>query len=512
MPNTLMENGLRLIKPPFSNSDIYLTESISNIHGYLGSDSSIVCLSRWDEHGGMIKIIDTPCWSQDSWAINKANLKNIDFLDDLGIKIGNPRCDNKLAYHFAVNGWEIHNPATNIISIHKHESNYRTYNIYDKVNIGGLAFVNVNVCPCSPSSIDFSIIPYKSDKISQDIKLNKMFERLFDADSALKRNFDVFDNGVFSIENNQHICGSFIVTENLKKAKKQHVDKDITFVFNTWDAYVSNNKKKVDINALKDRDWVGVEHLTEYLPDYYYRNYNNSMMNIPQFLKTLEEKELLKTCHGMLFTSKHTMVKYQHLDVLNGIKTGYVYHPIVKCTQSTEFDFFKYLKNKNKTLINFGWYNRNFSFFEKIKANGFNKVFVFGGENTFKHRVFMDDLRCNNISEPKTKVEKAKLHYSHLNRVLSENILFVNLYDASANNAILDAIERNTPILVNRIPACEEYLGTDYPLFYNNEAEIEGLLTNEKIFKAYEYLSCMDKTKFTIDYFINQINSFINML
>lgn len=79
-------------------------------------------------------------------------------------------------------------------------------------------------------------------------------------------------------------------------------------------------------------------------------------------------------------------------------------------------------------------------------------------------------------------------------KLLSSGIIFLNLYDSSANNAVIEAIARNTPILINRVPAVVEYLGEDYPLYYNNLEEAAHILSNrQNIFDAHEYLKNMDK-------------------
>ena len=55
--------------------------------------------------------------------------------------------------------------------------------------------------------------------------------------------------------------------------------------------------------------------------------------------------------------------------------------------------------------------------------------------------------------------------------LLSENIAFVELYDASANNAVIECVARATPLLVNPLPAVVEYLGTGYPLYFSSLVE-----------------------------------------
>ena len=52
--------------------------------------------------------------------------------------------------------------------------------------------------------------------------------------------------------------------------------------------------------------------------------------------------------------------------------------------------------------------------------------------------------------------------------LLSKNIIFIDLYDASANTVVVECIARKTPLLVTRLDAVIEYLGKDYPLYFDN--------------------------------------------
>jgi hypothetical protein len=88
--------------------------------------------------------------------------------------------------------------------------------------------------------------------------------------------------------------------------------------------------------------------------------------------------------------------------------------------------------------------------------------------------------------------------------ILTKYVVFLKLKDASAVNTILECIARNTPIIVNRLPAVEEYLGKKYPLYYTNLDEVPRILKNKRlIVQANKYLSEMNKEDLTIDKFIN---------
>lgn len=99
----------------------------------------------------------------------------------------------------------------------------------------------------------------------------------------------------------------------------------------------------------------------------------------------------------------------------------------------------------------------------------------------------------------------------HLNNddyddLLSESVVFINLIDCSACNTILECMVRNVPILVNRLPAAEEYLGKEYPLFYDDIFHAGELLRDEKaIASAHRYLAKRDKSFLAIERFIGDV-------
>jgi hypothetical protein len=90
--------------------------------------------------------------------------------------------------------------------------------------------------------------------------------------------------------------------------------------------------------------------------------------------------------------------------------------------------------------------------------------------------------------------------------LLTKNIVFLPLKCATACATLVDCIARNTPVIVPRLPAVEEYLGPDYPLYYATDREA-GELMNDRaaLCRAYLYLRGMDKTPFRPETFIDNI-------
>jgi hypothetical protein len=101
--------------------------------------------------------------------------------------------------------------------------------------------------------------------------------------------------------------------------------------------------------------------------------------------------------------------------------------------------------------------------------------------------------------------------------LMTENIIFINLVDASAVNTVIECIVRSTPIIVNKHPAVVELLGEKYPLYFNNnntlDIEISKLLSNDKLIRnAHNYLKNMDKNVFYINTFVNEFHNIITKL
>ena len=80
---------------------------------------------------------------------------------------------------------------------------------------------------------------------------------------------------------------------------------------------------------------------------------------------------------------------------------------------------------------------------------------------------------------------------------LCEKIGFCHLYDTSANNSILEHIMSHTPIIINKLPATIEYLGEDYPMFYENimENPDKYLLSKDFVQKTSDYLKERSKNE-----------------
>jgi hypothetical protein len=92
-------------------------------------------------------------------------------------------------------------------------------------------------------------------------------------------------------------------------------------------------------------------------------------------------------------------------------------------------------------------------------------------------------------------------------RLLSRNLVFLDLYDSSANNALVECIVRGTPVLVNPLDAVVEYLGVDYPLYFDNLAEAAAKAEDlALVLSAHEYLmDSPNRARLSGQYFLKSV-------
>lgn len=92
--------------------------------------------------------------------------------------------------------------------------------------------------------------------------------------------------------------------------------------------------------------------------------------------------------------------------------------------------------------------------------------------------------------------------------LLSRNVVFLDLEDASACNAVLECMASTTPLIVNRLPALEEVLGNEYPGFYTTLDEAGEIATDmHRVMAMHAYLSRLDKREHTMAHFLASFGS-----
>jgi len=277
-------------------------------------------------------------------------------------------------------------------------------------------------------------------------------------------------------------------------------------------------------------EWIGFLHHCpneEYTPN-----------NAQEILRSPLFRRSLPTCKGLFCLSETLASWYQKQ--LPGIKVESLHHP-------TLFVDRFWAPDPHIRLINVGaWYRDPFAIYELEVPSYVDKWSLKGPrmEQYFRpdrlvltHEQILNPTRSMNrwvyylckylqrtysLTEESLDLDQLSPKYEALAKKLasvqvldrvsnqeydelfSNSVIFLRLVDASAVNTVIEAIVRNTPILINRLPALEEYLGSNYPLFYENLSEASALLTPDQLERAHLHLQSMDRSFLKIDHFLEQ--------
>lgn len=239
-------------------------------------------------------------------------------------------------------------------------------------------------------------------------------------------------------------------------------------------------------------DWIGFWHHPVNIAPWL--NQNVSPYSI---LESSLFKKSVPNCKG-IFTFSDYLTNYLKNYIEVPIST--LYHPTNSPSCHFNFDSF----TKNKKIIQIGAWSRNLTSFYSFKSVNYKKYHLLGANGSYYLKKELDFFNMK-ISQIK-KVGFLDYVCDELyDRILSESVVYTNLYDSSANNTIIECIARHTPIIVNNIPASVEYLGPDYPLFFHNISEIPELLKDlKRVEYASQYLAQSSiQLKITPNYFID---------
>jgi hypothetical protein len=246
--------------------------------------------------------------------------------------------------------------------------------------------------------------------------------------------------------------------------------------------------------------WVGFIHVPHDMPDWFISDQSNeTIFNLDAWSQSLPY------CRGLFTLSRyHRNFLEKRLPV-----------PVNDLLFAAEFPehtwtWDGFMANKEKKIVQIGWWLRKLHAIYQLPQTKYKKIFL-----SVEHELLsglMEKERELLLSEGSftddmysTAETLSYLPNEEYDRLLCENIIFVCLYSASANNTVIECIARSTPLLINPIPPVIEYLGEEYPFYYNSleEAAMKAEDTS-LIHETHEYLSKLTiKEKLTGSYFLH---------
>jgi hypothetical protein len=271
-----------------------------------------------------------------------------------------------------------------------------------------------------------------------------------------------------------------------------------------------------DNGAPLEKPWIGVVHLTSNCPLYLENCDINKLFNNPNFQRSI------KTCKGLVFLSQY-MKDYSDKIIQKSFSTkmptSFVKYPVGKDLLQFDLDYF--LMKQNKKIIFIGSQMRRVSSLYFLKAPGYQKGWLSGKSNSdaalklIKREMQFLGKKPFQDFDPSSVDLLHTSNWNQYDKIITSNIIFIDFYDASANTAINELIMSNTPAFIRRLPATEEYLGKDYPMFFDNLTFVETVISNPDYItdvysRTYRYLQNMDKSDLSHEHFGRSLLRLIN--
>jgi hypothetical protein len=267
-----------------------------------------------------------------------------------------------------------------------------------------------------------------------------------------------------------------------------------------------------DKEKVINKPWTGVIHCTPETPPYL----NN--INISFLFTNKNFIESLDNCY-CIFTLSNYITRYLNDELLKINKSINIFtlkHPI-DTTDIKLFELQNYLINPCKKLVQIGQQLRRCTSIYLLNNIKHQRIWLTGTKRLLHcNKLLEQETSYLSINIPNSTRNTVNMYYTktfeEYDVILSNNIVFVDLFDASANNVVLECIIRNTPIIIRKLEAIVEYLGEDYPLYFTELDQVNNLLEFDNIKKAHEYLKNMDKMDISMNYFIkSMINNLMSL-
>ncbi len=251
-------------------------------------------------------------------------------------------------------------------------------------------------------------------------------------------------------------------------------------------------------------DWIGFFHNPQSPPWWFSPSTCPiTMLQTPEFLGSLE------TCKGLFALSEYHAA---FLREMTGKPVEVLLHPTE--IPEVQFDFDLFYESQEKRLINIGYWLRkvNSIYSLPITQDSYIKTRLLPYKKGSQPSEFVTELRQKEFNYEHSSIEEIRRWYKEpfinidemynvsnekYDELFSKNIIYLDMYDSSANNAVIECIARATPLLINPIPAVVEYLGPAYPFYFESFDEAVDKLHNpELIYYTHEYLrTCQAREK-----------------
>lgn len=249
---------------------------------------------------------------------------------------------------------------------------------------------------------------------------------------------------------------------------------------NGVDFYSNSMLNMLEYGPVAERPWVGVLHAT---PEKHIE-------------KVISESPSMKKCLGVFGLSEYVC---DFLRSTTDKRVSRIHMALEKPMFQFNPNLFLFGQPK---VVMIGHWMRRFESIYELNADGYQKVILkcSAPEAPDYEQMLSSAIRFN------VKIEDG-LERNKYEKFFESNIVFLNLIDSSANNTVIECMVNRTPILINRLPALEEHLGKEYPLFYENIEEASRKIADKNlVLIAHEHLKKINTEPYNVKNFASELS------
>lgn len=296
----------------------------------------------------------------------------------------------------------------------------------------------------------------------------------------------------------------------LENINRRVSNNNILLISNVEKYFIIMKNKKIE------RKWFGFIHEPEDIPmiikDYY--------INLKDLFNNKNFNDSLENCVGLVSFSSNICVRLSNnLDVNIYSLRFPISIPKSILLKNSENNTDVNLLINNKNLLFLGEHYRRHHLMFKI--NNYNKIWVPKVDNKIlSDRKKIIECICSKkkikVNWDLIKIESYNNYEEYFDK-LRNNIVLITSYNLNSDNSILDVIALKIPALIERNRSTMEYIGEDYPGFFdvenlidilNNRIKLVHMLRSSKSYLENNYKKLLGRLSF--DLFVNSINFILN--
>lgn len=229
----------------------------------------------------------------------------------------------------------------------------------------------------------------------------------------------------------------------------------------------------------KDRPWCGIFHHPATVNSPYTPDAERVLKKLGSKVRFRGDLPLLKGAIALSADVEAELLRWLNVPVKR------LWHPTDRNVIEWDID----RARATPTLIQVGFFLRNIRAIFQTRPEGWNRMRLDGAHPAFKPR---DEALAKLKIRPDLMPQEVGC-YSRTNNdsydlLLGQCVVLTEFYGAAANNVVTECMVRGTPLICNRLPALEDYLGKDYPLFYAEFSDIPALLDWDRLAAASNHL------------------------